>query len=73
MENGYHQATDGRPNRQPTRDAGRQRVRQCEALGEFAMAQQIRGILVNEQDHQIDLATALGKNVTDVTEAQERA
>ena len=41
----------------------RERVRQCEALGEFAMAEQIRGILVNEQEHQIDLATALGKEV----------
>ena len=41
----------------------RERVRQCEYLGEFAMAEQIRGILVNEQDHQIALATALGKNV----------
>jgi bacterioferritin len=41
----------------------RDRVRQCEHLGEFAMAEQIRGILVNEQDHQIALATALGKNV----------
>ncbi len=40
-----------------------QRVRQCEQLGEFAMAEQIRGILVNEQDHQIDLATALGEDV----------
>src|SRR5215218_3814945 len=27
----------------------RQRVRQCEALGEYAMAEQIREILVNEQ------------------------
>jgi bacterioferritin len=36
----------------------RERVRQCEALGEFAMAEQIRQILVDEQDHQIDLATA---------------
>lgn len=35
-----------------------ERVRQCEALGEFAMAEQIREILVQEQDHQIDLATA---------------
>ena len=34
----------------------RDRVRQCEALGEFAMAEQIRKILVQEQDHQIDLA-----------------
>ena len=40
----------------------RDRVRQCEELGEFAMAEQIRGILVNEQDHQIDLATALGQD-----------
>jgi bacterioferritin len=39
------------------------RVRQCEALGEFAMAEQIREILVDEQDHQIDLATALGEDV----------
>ena len=51
----------------------RERVRQCEALGEYAMAEQIRGILVNEQDHQIDLATALGKDVPDVTKPDERA
>jgi bacterioferritin len=51
----------------------RQRVRQCEALGEFAMAEQIREILVEEQDHQIDLATALGKDVAEVTSADERA
>ena len=38
----------------------RARVRQCEQLGEFALAEQIRQILVEEQDHQIDLATALG-------------
>src|SRR5271154_3419789 len=44
----------------------RERVRQCEALGEFAMAEQIRGILVQEQDHQIDLATALGEDAPNV-------
>jgi bacterioferritin len=44
----------------------RARVRQCEALGEFAMAEQIRQILVDEQDHQIDLATALGEEVPNV-------
>jgi bacterioferritin len=43
----------------------RARVRQCEALGEFAMAELIRQILVDEQDHQIDLATALGVEVPD--------
>ena len=47
----------------------RERVRQCEALGEFAMAEQIRQILVQEQDHQIDLATALGEEVPDMSDA----
>jgi bacterioferritin len=51
----------------------RERVRQCEALGEYAMAEHIREILVNEQEHQIDLATALGKDVPDVTKPTERA
>ena len=46
----------------------RDRVRQCEALGEYAMAEQIRQILVQEQDHQIDLATALGEDVPDLTD-----
>ena len=45
----------------------RDRVRQCEALGEFALAEQIRQILVEEQDHQIDLATALGEDVPNVS------
>ncbi len=43
----------------------RDRIRQCEALGEYAMAEQIRKILMQEQDHQIDLATALGEEVPD--------
>ena len=50
----------------------RQRVRQCEALGEFAMAEQIRGILVQEQEHQIDLATALGVDVPDNSSTMEK-
>ena len=41
----------------------RVRVRQCEALGEYAMAEEIRKILAQEQEHQIDLATALGIDV----------
>jgi len=45
----------------------RERVRQCEAIGEFAIAEHIRSILVQEQDHQIELATALGIEVPDVT------
>jgi bacterioferritin len=45
----------------------RDRIRQCEALGEYAMAEQVRQILVQEQDHQIDLATALGEEVPDLS------
>jgi bacterioferritin len=51
----------------------RQRVRQCEALGEYAVAENIRKILVQEQEHQLDLATALGVDVPDVTRPEERA
>ena len=43
----------------------RDRVFQCEALGEFAMAEHIRAILMQEQEHQIDLATALGQDPPD--------
>jgi bacterioferritin len=49
------------------------RVRQCEGLGEYALAEQLRQILVQEQEHQIDLATALGVDVPDVTKLDERA
>jgi bacterioferritin len=50
----------------------RDRIRQCEALGEYAMAEQIRQILMQEQDHQIDLATALGEEVPDVSGPRAR-
>lgn len=38
----------------------RERIRQAEALGEIALAEILKGIIKEEQDHQIDLATALG-------------
>lgn len=41
----------------------RTRVQQCEAIGEYAIAEEIREILRVEQEHQIDLATALGRDV----------
>jgi bacterioferritin len=50
-----------------------ERVRQCEALGEVAMAEQIRQIIVDEQDHQIDLATALGEEVPALGELKKRS
>lgn len=45
----------------------RERVDQCEALGEYALAEEIREILRQEQEHQIDLATALNKDVPRVS------
>jgi bacterioferritin len=41
----------------------RERVRQCEALEEYGIAEDLREILRQEQEHQIDLATALGEDV----------
>jgi bacterioferritin len=40
-----------------------ERIRQCDQLGEYAMAEHIREILMDEQDHLIALATALGVDV----------
>ena len=45
----------------------RERVVQCEALGEYAIAEDIREILRQEQEHQIDLATALGEDPPDLS------
>ena len=50
----------------------RERVQQCEMLHEYAIAEDIREILRQEQEHQIDLATALGENVPGVEEHQEK-
>ena len=38
----------------------RTRIRQAEALGEFALSETLREIIVQEQEHEIDLADALG-------------
>jgi bacterioferritin len=54
-------------NENNTVRAYRERVKQCEALGEYAIAEDIREILRQEQEHQIDLATALGEDVPDVS------
>ena len=54
-------------NENSTIRAYRERVRQCETLGEYAIAEDIREILRQEQEHQTDLATALGEDVPDVS------
>jgi bacterioferritin len=46
----------------------RQRVKQAEALGHYALAEQLRKIITEEQDHQHSLATALGIDVPKVLE-----
>ena len=44
----------------------RQRVLQAEALGHYALSEKIRMIISQEQEHQHDLATALGIEVPNV-------
>jgi hypothetical protein len=46
----------------------RQRVKQAEALGHYALAEQLRKIIAQEREHQHDLATALGMDVPKVLE-----
>ena len=41
-------------------------VRHCETRNDYALAEQMRGILRNEQQHQMDQAAALAKDLTDV-------
>ncbi len=38
----------------------RQRIRQAEAAGEYALSEALRDIISEEQDHEIDLKDALG-------------
>lgn len=47
----------------------RQRVKQAEAVGHYALAEKLRKIISQEQEHQHDLATALGIDVPKVLEA----
>jgi bacterioferritin len=47
----------------------RARIQQAKALEEFALGEVLRQILVQEQEHAIDLATALGIDVPPIPEA----
>jgi len=58
-------------NENNTIRAYRERVKQCEALSEYAIAEDIREILRQEQEHQTDLATALGQDVPDVSRSRK--
>ncbi|HET6251185.1 MAG TPA: ferritin-like domain-containing protein [Tepidisphaeraceae bacterium] len=48
----------------------RKRIKQADAMGEFALGEALREIIVQEQDHMIDLASALGIDVPDAGEAE---
>jgi bacterioferritin len=50
-------------NERETVERYRARIRQAESLGEFALSETLRGIIVQEQEHEIDLSSALGINV----------
>lgn len=45
---------------QETIKSYRQRIRQAEQAGEFALSEKLRLIIAQEQDHEIDLKDALG-------------
>ena len=55
-------------NETTTIKAYRKRVKQAEALGHYALAEQVRKIISQEQEHQHDLATALGIDVPNILE-----
>ena len=56
-------------NERATIIAYRTRIRECESLNEYAIAEDIREILRQEQEHLIDLATALGEDPPDLSRA----
>jgi bacterioferritin len=46
------------------------RIRQAEALGEYALSETLREIIVQEQEHEIDLCDALGIDVPKHVDAE---
>ena len=55
-------------NERVTIIAYRERIRQADALGEFALGEVLRKIIQQEQDHLQDLADALGIDTPDLSE-----
>ena len=53
-------------NEQETIRNYRQRILQAEAMGEFALSEELREIIVQEQEHLIDLADALGIDAPEI-------
>ncbi|MCX6953804.1 MAG: ferritin-like domain-containing protein [Verrucomicrobia bacterium] len=49
--------------------AYRERIRQAEAMGEYALSEALREIIVQEQEHLTDLADALGIDNPDLADS----
>src|SRR5664280_383387 len=50
----------------------RERIRQAELMGEFALSETLRAIIVQEQEHEIDLSAALNINVPPSTSPADK-
>jgi bacterioferritin len=50
----------------------RERIRQAEAMGEYALSETLRAIIVQEQEHEIDLSAALDINVPPAKEPADK-
>jgi len=50
----------------------RVRIRQAEAMGEFALSETLRKIIQQEQEHEMDLADALGIDVPEPKKLNQR-
>jgi bacterioferritin len=50
----------------------RERIRQAEAMGEFALSETLRAIIVQEQEHEIDLSAALGISVPPAKKPEDK-
>jgi len=59
-------------NEQETVVRYRERIKQAEAMGEFALSETLREIIVQEQEHEIDLSAALGIDVPAPRQPEER-
>ena len=59
-------------NEQETVARYRERIRQAEAMGEFALSEILRGIIVQEQEHEIDLSSALNIAVPPIKRPEDK-
>jgi bacterioferritin len=59
-------------NEQETVARYRERIKQAEAMGEFALSETLRGIIVQEQEHEIDLSAALDIAVPPLKQPEEK-